>query len=251
MEAGLNLLTQLVTLCELAKGMIGYFRFPDQKLSWGGPFNGQQHRLRMFSELQKCFGFKTIVETGTFRGTTTEFFSTVPQAHTYTVEANPWSYGYCWARLRRNSKVSLMWGDSREQINRLAEKRDLPGPIFFYLDAHWEDDLPLRAELESILSNWSNAVVMVDDFEVEGDPEYGFDDYGNTKRLSIRYIKDILEKHSPALYFPSAEAQIETGARRGSVVLISRRLSDRTESFSTLRLYSLSPPSRDGKAASI
>src|SRR5262249_13055811 len=111
-------------------------------------------------------------------------------------------------------------------------------PIFFYLDAHWEDALPLRAELEVILATWSDAIVMIDDFQVEGDAQYGFDDYGDNKQLSLSYIKEIIDKFKPTLFFPSVSGRMESGARRGSIVLLGPQLRQRATPFSTLRLHS-------------
>jgi hypothetical protein len=48
-------------------------------------------------------------------------------------------------------------------------------PTLFYLDAHWEEYLPLRDELQLIYNNFPRAVVLVDDFKVDDDLGYGFD----------------------------------------------------------------------------
>ena len=237
METSRAMLNSLASTIKFAKGLIGYFRFPDQKISWGGAFNGQEHRVKVFWELHKTFEFRTIVETGTYRGSTTALFLSVPHVHVYTIEAHPWSYGYCRARFFLNSKVTLLGGDSRENLGRLTKIRELARPAFFYLDAHWDDDLPLRTELETILSTWPDAVVMIDDFEVEGDTQYGFDDYGPMKRINMDYIAGIIQKFSPILYFPSIKADMESGARRGSIVLVGRQHSQRATSFSTLRRH--------------
>src|ERR1700730_4412825 len=186
---------------EMAKGVIGYFRFPNQRESWGGPFNGQRHRAKMFQELQTAFDFRTIVETGTFRGTTADLFASLPEAHVYTVESSPWSYGYCRVRFLRHSNITLMWGDSRVALQKLS-RRALPTPIFLYLDAHWNVDLPLAGELEIIFANWSEAIVMIDDFQVEGDDDYAFDNYGCGKALCVEYLGPLLSKFDPLLYFP-------------------------------------------------
>jgi hypothetical protein len=201
------------------KGFAGYFRFPNQRDSWGGPFNGQRHRTKMFHELQQKFNFRTIVETGTFRGTTTELFASVPGAQVYTVEAHPWGYGYCRARFFRHSNVTVMLGDSRVALRALS-LCVLSAPIFFYLDAHWNDDLPLADELEIIFGNWDDAIVMIDDFKVEGDHNYAFDDYGGGKALCIDYIRPVIREYNPLLYFPAVRAEEETGSRRGSIVML-------------------------------
>lgn len=79
-------------------GMIDYYRFSESRESWGGPFNGQKFRQRMFLELVQRIGFSAIVETGTFRGTTTDHLYRSSQLPVYTVELNARYYGY--AKLR-------------------------------------------------------------------------------------------------------------------------------------------------------
>jgi hypothetical protein len=219
----------------MAKGAIGYFRFPEQRESWGGPFNGQRHRAKMFEELQAAFHARTIVETGTYRGWTTDLFANDPGTHVYTVESDPWSYGYCRVRFLRQTNVTPIWGDSRVALKKLS-RIALSTPILFYLDAHWDADLPLAGELEIIFGNWPGAIVMIDDFKVERDDDYAFDDYGCGNALCIDYLRPLLRKYDPLLYFPSATAAEETGARRGSVVLIGRAAKHQPV-FSTLRQY--------------
>ena len=47
----------------------------------------------------------------------------------------------------------------------------------------------MRDEAELAVSNFSKAVLMIDDFNVPDDPGYGFDDYGPGKRLDINYLR--------------------------------------------------------------
>lgn len=90
--------------------------------------------------------------------------------------------------------------------------------MFFYLDAHWGEDLPLRDELEIIFSKWKRPIVMVDDFQVPNS-DYGFDDYGPGKALNLSYIEPVVSDHKISVFFPAVNSSEETGARRGSVVL--------------------------------
>ncbi len=75
--------------------------------------------------------------------------------------------------------------------------------VFIYLDAHWEDDLPLAEELRIIAGAWRSAVVMIDDFQVSDDDGYGFDDFGPGKALTQSYLpKEDLAGWE--LYYPRA-----------------------------------------------
>jgi hypothetical protein len=48
--------------------------------------------------------------------------------------------------------------------------------VFFYLDAHWYDDV-LAEEFDLIAEHWARYVVMIDDFVVPHDPGYEYDTY--------------------------------------------------------------------------
>jgi hypothetical protein len=91
--------------------------------------------------------------------------------------------------------------------------------VFFYLDAHWEAHLPLRDELRIIAINWKDALILIDDFCVDDDPGYGYDDYGPMGSLTLDYI-DIPELAGYVRLFPAVESAAETGSRRGAVLLV-------------------------------
>ena len=73
-------------------------------------------------------------------------------------------------------------GSSKARWKSLAD-----AALFFYLDAHWNEDLPLAEELDTIFCRSSNPVVMIEDFQVPDDPDYGYDDYGPRKSLNPEY----------------------------------------------------------------
>ena len=224
-------------LGERAVGTLEFMLKPRLKESWGGPFNGQAYRQRIYADVMERFPFKAIVETGTFRGTTTMMF-VERGLPVYTVEASPRFHAYARLRLRKvNKLVHLYQADSRAFLDQLAHDPTVPhSDVFFYLDAHWEQDLPLREEVAIIFSNWERAVVMVDDFEVP-DSAYTFDDYGVDKALTLDYLAPLAHFNIQA-YFPAVPAEEETGARRGSVVLCNDPEVTRVlDSISTLRVH--------------
>ena len=108
------------------------------------------------------------METGTFLGDTTELMAQTGLP-VFTFELDPRNYGYSRARFWRTRNVKLFHGDSRTGLRRLFEGalHSLSGgTLVFYLDAHWNDDLPLAEELDIIFGRCPSAVVMIDDFEV-------------------------------------------------------------------------------------
>jgi len=199
-------------------GRLDYLFKPRLRRSWGGPFNGQNFRQRIYSNLIKKISFEAIVETGTYLGTTTELFAT-SGLPVYSVEARPRAYAYSSLRFcRRRDRIHLYQGDSREFLRRLVADEDFPkSKLFFYLDAHGLEHLPLREELEIILTHWREAVVMIDDFKVPG-TDYGYDDYGPGKVLDMSYLEPIQYLQLYA-FFPAVDTKQETGKKRGCIVL--------------------------------
>src|SRR5262249_5741046 len=148
-----------------------YALYLDRGVAWGGPFNGQRSRQELFHSLVEKFTPAAIVETGTYRGTTTELLAATGLP-IFSVESNPRFYGFAKARFRRRHNVHVLRGDSRAALRMLFD-----GPLrwarnhslFVYLDAHGNDDLPLADELEIVFGACPNAIVMIDDFKVPFD----------------------------------------------------------------------------------
>jgi hypothetical protein len=186
-----------------AAGRIDYYRCAQWRDSWGGPFNGQERRRELFAALVDAVKPKAIVETGTFRGTTTGYFAETGLP-VYTIEAHSRNYGFARERLRRHRNVVMLKCDE---------------PLFFYLDAHWNADLPLAEELEIILDQAKHPVVMIDDFQVPWDKGYGYDDYGGGNALTLAYLDRHMANYALVALFPKAASHEETGSCRGCLVL--------------------------------
>jgi hypothetical protein len=219
-------------------GSIDYWWNPELGVAWGGPFNGQAFRQALFKELLAALAPAALVETGTYRGTTTEFLAEggVP---VFTIEVRPRNYGFSRARLRQRTNVTLRHGDSRKELRSLLDGplRGLSHrPLFFYLDAHWKGELPLAAEIDLVYARCQAAIVMIDDFQVPGDAGYAYDDYGPGKALTPAYIAPALAAHGLAAFYPSTPSAEESGARRGCVVLAKDAVHGRTlEAIALLR----------------
>jgi hypothetical protein len=190
---------------------------PETYEGWELGFNGQGARVRMIDHLVKSLVFEAFVETGTFRGRTAALVRGRYTLPVWTVELNRRSYELDRWRFRSDPDVHLHVGDSRpflrSMTDRLAGKRCL-----FYLDAHWYDDLPLADELRIISAAWPDFVVIVDDFKVEGDHKYYFDDYGPGKQLSLENLP-LDEMPDVRIWFPSTPGVEENYPYRGCVVL--------------------------------
>jgi hypothetical protein len=159
-----------------------------------------------------------VVETGTFRGTSTAYMAKFGLP-LYSCELHPRYFRYASQRLSPLANVHLTLSDSRPFLRGLFDQGTLPkGTVLFYLDAHWESDLPLWEEIDLIFSYSPQAVIMVDDFRVPTDSGFSYDDYGRGKCLSVSnlYAAAVIR---PSLFFPSLPSGHETGATRGCVVL--------------------------------
>ena len=129
---------------DAAIGAFEYVLYPGRRSGWG-PFNGQRSRQELFNSLVARFAPVAIIETGTFVGTTTEFMAATGLP-IYSVESDPRSYGFARARFWRSHNVHLLREDSRTALRNLFQGR-LRGvanrSLFVYLDAHWNNNLPL------------------------------------------------------------------------------------------------------------
>ena len=184
------------------------------------PMNGQQTRLEIVSALIPQCRIGRIVETGTFLGTTTEFFATfgIPVV---TAEVDARYASRARRRLRGYKNIDLRVQDSLGVLRAIAsEGADLGVPTLFYLDAHWANHLPLREEVEIVMAHFPKALIAIDDFAVPHDQGYSFDDYGPGQRLCLDYLMQGRARELE-FFFPSIPAEQETGGRRGYVIAAS------------------------------
>jgi hypothetical protein len=191
-------------LSEQTIGMIDYIRSPERGAGWG-PFNGQTARQALFRDIIANTRPHAIVETGTFLGATTEFMSQTGLP-IFTIELQPRNYGFVRARFWRRRNIKLLRGDSPAALRRLFDGALHPlstRTLFFYLDAHWNDDLPLAEEIDIIFRRCPSAVAMIDDFQVPFDAGYGYDDYGPGKALVSDYIRPAVLTHELQAFYPS------------------------------------------------
>ncbi len=206
-------------------GMLDYWRFPELRDNWGQVFNGQTRRIELFRFIMREFKPVAIVETGTFGGTTTKFLSETGLP-IYTIEKHPRFFGFSRMKLRHCSNVTMLNEDSRHGLKALLDgplrsDRD-NNPIFFYLDAHWDVDLPLRDELHIILDAVARPIVLIDDFQVPGDAGYQFDDYGSSGVLNESYLAPALSGRDAAILYPAVRSSEDSGARRGCSIICRR-----------------------------
>jgi hypothetical protein len=156
----------------------------------------------MFHELVDIFRFDVTVETGTYAGDTTGYLASRLQHDVYTSEANCIFYSLARSRLAGFPNVHCYLDDSRHFLKTMLEPRLKASrsgrPVFFYLDAHWQEDLPLREEIEIVVGNVDKSVIMIDDFRVPNDDGYGWDNYGHKEALDLLTFIDLCLANEPS-----------------------------------------------------
>ena len=217
-----SLRTDLVELAGRAVALglacADYWLRPGLGAQYGGPCNDGQARVRLCERLAALGAVQAVVETGTYRGTTTLFLARVFQTRVHSVEINPRFHYYARLRTRRVANVRLSLGDSRQFLQALARDPHVPKQdVFFYLDAHRPGNLPLPEELDVICRSWEHSLAMIDDFEVPGDPGYGFNDYGPGLRFGTELLPVATRDYHH--FYPTTSSREETGHRRGFILL--------------------------------
>ncbi len=208
-------------------GALDFYRYPEQLDSWGGPFNGQCFRQTIFIDLVRACKFDAVIETGTYRGSTTLFLAlNSGGAPVYTSEIDGRFFALARRRLRAIPNIRMYNTDSRKFLSALNLSDN--GCKFFYLDAHWLKDLPLADETTFVAQNFRSFAIMIDDFQVPNDPGYAYDDYGPGKSLSLRDFPFDSDPRFVA-YFPTRRSTEESGRRRGCIVLASPDLKDKID----------------------
>jgi predicted O-methyltransferase YrrM len=200
-------------------GALDYHLRPRLGVADHGALNDQLVRKQLFEALILRLRPDLIVETGTHRGRTTAYLARhAPRVAS--VEINARFFSFARRALKELHNVRVF---KRNSVDFL--RHDLPSllhsdeMVFFYLDAHWPDYLPLRDEISAICDLVPRHMVIVDDFQVPGDGDYGYDRYSEDKHLTLGFVQDLLAERQMRAFFPRAKSSEETGARRGTVFL--------------------------------
>ena len=237
-DAARNGLDHMQNLCKSFRSLKGLadYRSRDHRkfYPWGFAMNGQTSRLEAVRQIIFAAGIARIIETGTYRGTTTEWFAQFALP-VETVETDERVFAFSKARLSRFPNVAIYLEPSTSFLRRRLAGADAGDRVLFYLDAHWENSLPLREELQIIFAHHPNSVIVIDDFKVRDDDGYHYDDYGPDRALTLDYVE---KSNLPAYhaFYPATPSRQETGMKSGWIVLTpDPAIAERLRTITLLR----------------
>lgn len=113
--------------------------------------------------------------------------------HIYTIEIDELLYKNAVLRFKGYNNITLVHGDSAEQLKRILEKMD--DFVVFWLDGHYSGigtgrgkcDCPIIDEFEAITSRLSHAIILIDDARLFN---------GENSYPTIQSLRDFFERKS-------------------------------------------------------
>jgi hypothetical protein len=198
-------------------------------VGWGA-FHLDPIYRQFIIDLAASLPFTAFAETGTFRGYSTELIaSRFPKLPIFTSEVYEPSYRIAKAALNKYPNVTAELRSSDEFLQKLLESDALGKFPLFFLDAHWQRYWPLRAELAHIAATSLPAVIVIDDFQVPGQPQFGFDVDGGGEvvdglNCNLEYVLPSLGKENTyhavfPRYSPGDAFGSHKGIMRGHIAI--------------------------------
>lgn len=159
----------------------------------GGPFGFDAHAAIAFDLVFHSAEFAEIVETGTALGDTTEYLcKRYPDVSIVSIENSHERAEFARKRLRKYGNLQIIEGNSSQVLGSSSLSA---GPTLYYLDAHGDEQWPLKCELRSV----EDGVAMVDDVKVPGRP-WHFDTYG-TVDCDYALLRSGLSNHPQSKFY--------------------------------------------------
>lgn len=163
-------------------------------------FNDDTILQQIFTDLVEKHKPTHIIETGTYHGYTTEFFTQFAGVVVIGIESNPEYATITRDRIYKNGlgPWSITNADSANELSKLMnvlnEPSNLSLKVIYFLDAHWANDQALERELEVLKRHRTKPVIMIHDWKVPG-KNFGYDSYGG-----VDYSYDNYKPYFDAIY---------------------------------------------------
>lgn len=182
-------------------------------------FEGDTYLKSTIQSLIDKYGIKTVVETGTFKGSTTVQFAAMVDT-VYTTEVNPQYYTEANKKFTEHSisTIHSHLGSSVDVLPKILPTISQPQMLLFFLDAHWGPNNPLLEELQIIADHKLKPVIAIHDFKVPGHPELGFDTYGG-QDYEWNWIKKKVENIYGSKSYTVEYNKEANGMKRGVIFI--------------------------------
>ncbi len=142
-------------------------------------FHGDRYLLDLVADCMPIIG--AFIETGTNVGSTARYVCTeYPGVPVYSCEPSADAYAVAQRTLAGFPKSHLYQLPSPDFLHHLyGDRPELAGSTnLFYLDAHgFGFEWPLKDEVAFITGKNPCGLILIDDFEVPGEPQFGFCEY--------------------------------------------------------------------------
>jgi hypothetical protein len=178
-------------------------------------FNEDIHLQQTFIDLVKKHEPDLILETGTFKADTTEFFCSF-NLPVITTELVSVYFEESKIKLQNQTNVKLFLGDSavslQQNFSLIQDKK-----IVAFLDSHFNNDKVLERELELFKHLEKKPILIIHDFYVPG-TDLGYDTWDGH-----RYDYEFYKSYFDGLYgvngYVHSYNSEATGARRGVIIV--------------------------------
>lgn len=144
-------------------------------------FNRECIRAYIFWRLHQRFSCTSFVETGTFLGYTSAFVRRAFKTPVFTSEINATRYLVSRAYLAWALGTTISHSSSTDFLARVCDESTIGNNPMFYLDAHWEEYMPLPDELATVAKQCEKALILIDDFYVPWEPRFLYDEYPDVR----------------------------------------------------------------------
>lgn len=173
-----------------------------------GSFNCDYQVEKQIDKLFKLFNIKCCLETGTYTGNTSIWFSNRVD-DVYTVELTDKWYNFSRKKFMKQniSNINIFRNHSVNFLkNNLFKIKEKYSKIICYLDAHWEDDWPLNNEIIEIAKVYKdNAIIIIDDFKVPN-RNFQFDSY-KREACDLAFVQNALSNLGNYIYYYNNSAE--------------------------------------------
>jgi len=156
------------------------------------PSLSDKYLLNEVLKLKDEYNVKTYIETGTHVGGSAAIAS-IYFEKVITCENHDWYFERANNNLSSLNNVELYKKSSLDLFDEIFPIDEI---CIIFLDAHGENDFPLKGELNKISKNKTKHIIIIHDFFVPddyGNPKFQYDTW-NGNKIDLNYVKQSLDE---------------------------------------------------------